>query len=234
LRKSISWLLALCVLVIGSVTLCHIFRAKTLGVSSAPSSPGLAYVTWGTATATCNGHPCVLLDGGPGTFISDPIAMGGLVGVSESGTSFFCSVPYGGAQEDYFSINISNDGYLFAHAPAQNYGLIDGGFGDGGVPGWIWFVTNPFPYAEVSLSHLAPMTFDGGYLDAGVFNDGGWVVFPDGGYVNIDDGGATFCDGGNFCDGGAITYDGGPISYGLMYQAFASVALQCLSNSVPH
>ena len=197
-------------------------------------SPGLVWVTWGALTATCSGRPCVLLDGGAATITSDPIVAGGLSGVAESGATFFCSSPNFAPVEDYVTAEIGNDGTLFVPATSPNSTTIDGGFGDGGVPGVIVVATQSSNYLELQLAHLAAQTFDGGYLDAGFFNDGGFYVIPDGGYVNIDDGGATFCDGGNFCDGGAISYDGGPISYGLMYQAIAAVALSCNVNTVPH
>jgi hypothetical protein len=199
------------------------------------TSPGLSWITWGTATATCNSRPCVLLDGGAATFTSDPITAGGLSGVSESGATIFCSSPYFAPIEDYVTAEIGNDGTLFVSAPTPNSALIDGGYGDSGVAGTILIATGSPNYYALALTHLAAQTFDGGYLDAGFFNDGGFYIFPDGGYNNIVDGGSTFCDGGsaNFCDGGAITYDGGPIDYGLMYQAIAAVSLSCNINTVP-
>jgi hypothetical protein len=128
------------------------------------STPSLVFVTWGALTGTCQGVPCLVLDGGAGTIVSDPIAMTGFLTAAEASVSFFCKVPSGGAQEDYFAAQYSNDGNIWAPATQSNtaaatqVSLIDGGVGDGGLPGWILLGPTPAAYVDIALTHLAPMT----------------------------------------------------------------------------
>lgn len=205
---------------------CSPSPGRLLGFSSTvtpQTSPGLFWVTWGASTATCNNRPCVLLDGGSSTYASDPIVAGGLSGVAESGAMFVCSSPNSAPSQDYVTAGIGNDGTLFVPAAATNSAMIDGGYGDSGTPGVIVVVTQPSNYIEITLTHLAAQTLDGGNLDAGYFCDAGFsdnfcdagpqgvsiIGECDGGaYSFYVDSGVNFCDGGNFCDAGPALYYG--------------------------
>jgi hypothetical protein len=189
------------------------------------TSPGMFWITWGKATATCNGQPCVLLDGGAATISSDQIIAGGLSGVAESGSTFFCSSPFAAPVEDYVTAEIGNDGTLWSPAATPNSALIDGGYGDGGVPGVIVVATQSSNLMELELTHLAAMVFDAGYFcDAGPTLPNVIQCFGSSNYGSYIDSGVNFCDGGtaNFCDAGLYGYD-----------LQAGNALSCNVNTVP-
>lgn len=174
-----------------------------------PPGPGIVYLTWGNQTIDAGGKPGLVLDGGAGNYLTDPVIMGGYVGAKVSGVVYTCqSTAASGAVEDYMTAEVSTDGVLFTPAAPPNAALIDGGVGDGGTPGWVELGPTAFPYSAIALTHVAAQTFDGGY-----YNDGGETVFIDGG----------FCDGGNYCDGGPTFYTGA-----------AGVILTCIAATVPN
>lgn len=127
-------------------------------LTAAAPGPGLTQVTWGTSTTALGSSSCILLDGGAATYYSDPIIMGGYIGQSESAAAISCTVPAGGAAEDSFTAQFSNDGVLFSVAAGVTAALIDGGVGDAGVSGLVIIPTTPAAYARVQLNHLAAQT----------------------------------------------------------------------------
>lgn len=129
----------------------HLVRALT---APAPG-PGIQQVTWGTSGVTIGGQVCLQLDGGATTYYSDLVVMGGYIGQAESGAAFEC-VANAAAAEDAFVPQFSNDGVVYAPSGATG-GLIDGGIGDGGVPGYSVVSTTPAAYSRIALTHLAAM-----------------------------------------------------------------------------
>ena len=198
-------------------------KPKTFGQPSSAPGPGVVNVTWSAtgSAATCNGAPGVLLDGGAATLVSDTVIMGGYVSASEASISYECSVPNFGAQEDYFGAQLSNDGLRWF--PATELSLIDGGFGDGGVPGWIILGPTPVSYSDLALTHLAPMTYDAGlFCDAGPQGPSIIGLCDAGNYASYIDAGTNYCDGGHFCDAGPDSW---------LWSA--AVCLTCTAVTVP-
>jgi hypothetical protein len=122
-----------------------------LGVSlPSTNGPGIYTVTWG-------GVGYAKLDGGAATIVSDPIVMGGYVSTIESGAIFTCNSPQtsSGPVEDAFTIQISPDQTIWSNAAPTATALIDGGFADGGIPGWVEIGATAAPFTRVSIAHLA-------------------------------------------------------------------------------
>lgn len=199
------------IIVVLSLLSCSPKPRLAAGAPSSAPGPGFVNLTWSTtgAAAVCNGLPGVLLDGGAATLVSDPVIMGGYVSQAASSISFFCTVQAFGAQEDYFAAQYSNDGNIWAPATQSNtaaatqLSLIDGGVGDGGLPGWIILGPTPVAYSDIALTHLAAMTYDAGsFCDAGPQGPSIIGVCDAGLYASYIDSGVNFCDGGHFCDAG--------------------------------
>ena len=127
-----------------------------LSVSGAIPGSTFSGITWGALTLDAGGIPCLALDGGAGTYVGDPVVMGAYLGQAESGSSFFCNViSDGGTANGSFTVNQSNDGALFAAAASPATALLDGGWADGGVPGWVILGTTAVPYADISITTTA-------------------------------------------------------------------------------